>query len=122
MTEALEIEVWEDAAGARVRVSRITSYHGMEFCDWHDSMFLTMGFGVAGRETSYVRDARGNLADLVRGTSDGSATLPEGARNTGWRHDGRLLWLGADAAYLVRLGDPSDVERWPVAKRTLMCM
>jgi hypothetical protein len=31
------------------------------------------------------------------------------------------LWLGDDAAYLVDVDDPGDVERRPAAKEPIMC-
>ena len=37
----------------------------------------------------FLRDTTGELADLTRTTYDGSATLPDGARDTGYQRDGR---------------------------------
>jgi hypothetical protein len=41
----------------------------------------------------------------------------------GWRRDGRQLWLSHDeqAASLVDIDDPYDVERRPAAKEPIMC-
>jgi len=65
----------------------------------------------------------GELTDLLRTTYDGDANLPKGATDTGFRRDGRELWVGPRrvAAYLVSGEDPQDVERWPAAKKSIAC-
>jgi hypothetical protein len=69
-----------------------------------------------------VRDPANELRDLLRGGFDDDAALPEDATSTGWRRDGRELWLAEkEAAYLVDIDDPGDVERWPAAKEPIMC-
>jgi hypothetical protein len=47
--------------------------------------------------------------------------LPAGANDTGWRRDGRRLWLTREAAYLVDHEDPRDIERWPAATERIAC-
>jgi len=71
----------------------------------------------------YVRDTAGEFRDLLRGDFERAATLPEGAVDTGWRRGGRRLWLGPgdEAAYLVGIEDPDDIERWPAAREPVMC-
>jgi hypothetical protein len=121
VTEALGIQVWHDAAGNRVPVTVIRSSQGPEHCDWQDITFLHIGPQRDAEE--YLRDTTGELADLLSTTYDGAATVPRNATDTGLRRDGRQLWLGPDhdAAYLVSLDDPGDVERWPAAKRPIGC-
>jgi hypothetical protein len=121
VTDTLGIDVWEDASERRVPVTRIRSFQGAEHCDWQDITFLHLGPDRDGDE--YVRDPRGELAELLRTTYDGSATLPTDATNTGFRRDGRELWLDAnhDAAYLVSLKDAKDVERWPASDEPIAC-
>lgn len=129
VTEALDLEVWEDESGARVPVTKVRSFPGAEHCDWEDITFLHLG--PERDPDEYLRDPTGELAELLRTTYDASAALPDGATDTGFRRDGRQLWLGKqlgnrlgnrhDAAYLVSVEDPHDVERWPAAKRPIGC-
>jgi hypothetical protein len=121
VSDALGIDVWEDAARRRVPVTRIQSFQGGKHCDWQDITFLHLGPERDGDE--YVRDRHGELAQFLRTTYDGSATLPTDATNTGLRRNGRELWLSAghSAAYLVSLDDSNDVERWPASNEPIRC-
>lgn len=121
VTEALGIQVWQDQIGARVPVTQVWSFQGPEHCGWQDITFLVLG---AERDAGqYVRDTAGELADFLRTTYDDDAKLPKGATDTGFRRDGRELWLGprSKAAYLVSAKNPQDVERWPAAKDSIGC-
>ena len=122
VTDDLGIGVWEDASGQRVPVTRVLSRQGPEHCSWTDITFLLIGPDDQ-RADWYVRDATGEFPELLRGTFDDDATLPEDAISTGWRRGGRQLWLSRDkqAAYLVDTDDPHAVERWPAAKEPIMC-
>ncbi|HET6166811.1 MAG TPA: hypothetical protein VFE07_08285 [Marmoricola sp.] len=123
-TGSFAVDVWTDASGARVPVSTVTSWPGPEHCDWQDIIFLELGSDASGSaQQEYLRDTRGKLADLLDVTYEADATLPKGATDTGWRHDGRELWLVPDrsAAYLVRVGDATDVERWPASTQPIGC-
>jgi hypothetical protein len=121
VTDTLGIQVWEDAAGRRVPLTRIQSFQGAEHCGWQDITFLHLG--PERDSVEYVRDRSGELAELLRTTYDGSATLPTSASSTGLRRDGRELWLdaGHNAAYLVSLRDATDVERWPASNEPIRC-
>jgi len=114
-TEALGIGVWQDGAGARVPVTRAQSFGGPEHCGWEDITFLLLG------DRTYLRDVHGALAPYLRTTFRAGASLPATAKDTGLHRDGRELWLDIDAAYLVRVDQPSDVERWPGAKQPVLC-
>jgi hypothetical protein len=122
VTDELGIGVWEDESGKRVPVTRIQSFQGAEHCDWDDITFLLIG--PEEKADWYVRDTYGDdLAGLLRTTYDNVEAVPDGATDTGWRRDGRQLWIGPDAAaaYLVSFDDAQDVERWPAAKRPIWC-
>ena len=71
----------------------------------------------------FVLDPSGELDDRLRTTYDAHARLPFDAVDTGWRRGGLALWLqtGGEAAYLVNLADPADVQRWPRAKDAITC-
>jgi hypothetical protein len=121
VTDELNIGVWEDESGRRVPVTRIQSFQGAEHCSWTDITFL-----LVGREEAadwYVRDTGGEFSELLRTTFAKKASVPDGATDTGVRRDGRQLWIAPDkeAAYLVSLDDPHDVERWPAAKQPIRC-
>jgi hypothetical protein len=122
VTDDLGIGVWEDASGQRLPVTRVRSFQGAEHCSWTDITFLLIGPDEH-RADWYVRDVNGEFPELLRGTFDHDATLPKDATSTGWRRSGRQLWLGHDkeAAYLVDIDDPHDVERWPAAKEPILC-
>lgn len=120
LTDARGIGIWTDRAGDRVPTTVIESYDGPEHCDWQDIVFLTVGGWDDGQQ--YLRDTEGTLADRLRTTFDGAARLPGDAEDSGWRRDGRELWLTPDAAYLVSVDDPQDVERWPRTKGQVACM
>jgi len=111
----LGVQIWQDANGHRVPTTEVTSFQGADHCDWQDITFVMLGGERKGRQ--FLRDVDGELADLTRTTYDGSATLPDDARDTGFQREGRELWVAKDAAYLVKLSDPSDVERWPAPSR-----
>lgn len=108
--------VWEDADGDPVPVTTVTSYRGPEHCDWQDITFLHL------RDQTFLRDTRGVLAELLTTTWSDDVDLPAGATDTGFRHDGRQLWLAGDAsAFLVSTSDASDVERWPATRDGIGC-
>lgn len=116
VTKALGIDIWHDALGARVPVSRVQSFKGAAHCDWQDITFLLY------EKVEYVRDPRGTFNDILASAYDDSATLPADAIDTKLEHDGRRLWIGPDlAAYLVNLDDSADVQRWPAAERPIGC-
>ncbi len=122
VTDALGIGVWENSSGARLPVTKIQSHQGAEHCGWQDITFLRLG--PEDNMKPYVRDTAGELDDYLRTSYDADASLPDGAADTGFHRDGQQLWLGAgrDAAYLVSLHDSDDVERWPAAKRPILCV
>ena len=121
VSDDLNIGVWEDGSGRRVPITRIQSFQGAEHCSWEDITFLLLG--PERKADWYVKDTRGELRELLRTTFSDEAKLPADATDTGFRRDGRQLWIGRaeHAAYLVSLDDPDDVQRWPQAKRRIGC-
>ena len=122
VTDDLGIGVWEDASGRRLPVTRVRSFQGDEHCSWTGITFLLIGPNLE-KADWYVRGGSDAFPHLLRGRFDRDATLPKDATSIGWRRDGRQLWLGHDkeAAYLVDIDDPGDVERWPAAKEPIYC-
>lgn len=121
VTDSFDIEVWEDRSHTRVPVTKVHSYRGAEHCDWNDVTFLEVGDGD--RKMTYVRDPNSKLVEFLRGTYDGNANLPAAATDTGMQRDGRELWVSParDAAYLVGIDDPRNVERWPAETQPIGC-
>ena len=123
VTDELDIGVWEDESGRRVPVTSIQSFPGDEHCETTDITFVLVGPEEAA--DWYVSDTRAHdeFSGLLRTTFSDEARLPEAATDTGLRRGGRQLWIGPEkeAAYLVSLDDPHDVERWPAAKEPLWC-
>ena len=121
VTDGLNIGVWQDASGRRVLTDTVLSFDGSEHCAWQDITFVQLGPGPDDPE--YVRDPAGKLAEQLTGPFDDSGELPPSALDTGFRRDGRELWLAADrsAAYLVDIADPRDVEVWPASRSQISC-
>lgn len=117
-TDDLGWEIWTDGHGRRLPVTTVHGSEGSEHCGWQSARFLALGEGKKG--ALYARDPQGVLSGLLTAPYDGDATLPEGARDTGYRHGERQLWLTADRkkAY-VRT--PDGVEAWPAVKEGAGC-
>lgn len=125
ISDAAGIDVWTDATGARVLTSKVQSYPGPEHCDWQEITFLQIGDHRQGQQ--YLRDVDGALARSTRTSYAEQVPLPGDATDSGWRRDGRALWLVPDrsAAYLVDLAEvdgPTVAERWPGAEDVIGCM
>lgn len=118
-TEAAGIGVWTDRAGRRVPTTEVQSFDGPEHCDWDDIVFLLVGDWDAGQV--YLRDVTGELADHLRTGFAQGVRVPADAEASGWRRDGRELWLAPDAAYLVAVDNQRDVERWPRTREPVAC-
>jgi hypothetical protein len=125
VAEDLGFELWTDADGDLVPTTEVLSFAGSEHCDWQHLTWIRLGVesDVDRDFDEYLGGDDGELADFLSTTSDSSATLPPGAVDTGWQHDGRELWLGEDprAAYLVSVDDKSDVELWPAVTEHIGC-
>lgn len=112
VSDALGVQVWEDASGDRVPTGTIQAYTGAEHCDWQDLTFLEAE-GV-----TYVDGDGHGFGRMLRATYDADAELPDDATDTGYRRDGRELWVTREAAYLVSSG---GTERWPAFRDGIGC-
>jgi hypothetical protein len=112
-------EIWTDREGHRQPTKRIYgSVVNVPHCGWHDMTFLYLDHRDD-TERQYVRDPGKRLpAGALRSTYTAYTSLPENARDTGLRRDGRELWLTDEAAYVVKGG---DVARWPRTKFKITC-
>ncbi len=102
--------------------AQVMTLHGSERCGWKDVRFVEVD-RASTRPRQFVLDPSGELDEHLLTTYDAHAPLPADAQDTGWRRGGQALWLqdGGKAAYLVNLADPTDVQRWPRAKRQITC-
>ncbi|MGW1622594.1 hypothetical protein [Streptomyces sp. NPDC002172] len=109
-------EIWTDAHGRRVPVSKITSSAGDGHCGWQSAHFLTVG----GR--TYVRDPHGVFAhdSVLAGRYDGATTMPADAHDTGYRFRAWRLWLTDDGG-TAYVRTPHGVEAWPKERRGFAC-
>ncbi|MFJ4953455.1 hypothetical protein [Streptomyces sp. NPDC088760] len=109
-------QIWTDRAGRRVPVSRLHSAPGPEHCGWQSAGFLTLD------DRTYARDPDGVLGrdGLLRAPYRKDVRMPADARDTGYHHRGRRLWLTADKATAYVRTD-HGVEAWPQVKDGVGC-
>ncbi|MQS37740.1 hypothetical protein [Streptomyces katsurahamanus] len=118
-TDSRDYEIWTDAQGRRVPITRMTGYAGAEHCDWQSAHFLSLNDGR--EEQTYVRDPEGVFSPEEFTTRyDGDVTLPRDARDTGFRLGERALFRTPDTSR-VYIRTPNGVELWPAPKRRLGC-
>lgn len=109
------INVWQDADGDRVPTSVISSARGPEHCGWESATFLVLD-GVG-----YISDPEGVLGGGgFVAPFDGDAELPSDATDTGYRREGRRLWLSNDRAIAFIVTD-DVVEAWPSSTEQFGC-
>jgi len=112
VSNSLGVQVWEDSTGDRVPTRTVQSYRGPEHCAWQHLTFLKTD-GV-----TYVNGTADGFGPMLRSSYDEDATLPDDATDTGFRKDGRALWVTRDAAYLVA---DNRTERWPAFRDGIGC-
>ncbi|MGV9759476.1 hypothetical protein ACWDUC_27090 [Streptomyces tricolor] len=107
-TATTDWEIWTDRAGRRVPVTRLHSSTGPEHCGWQSAGFLALG------ARTYARDPEGVLErdGLLRAPYRAKVRMPADARDTGYRHRDRRLWLTADRT-TAYVRTPAGVEAWP---------
>jgi hypothetical protein len=114
--------VWQQADGRQAPTDDVMTLKGAQRCNWQDVSFIEVNRSSA-RPGQYVHDPTGQLSGRLRTSYAARVTLPAAARDSGWRRGGYALWLQrrGDAAYLVNLADPTDVERWPRSRQYIRC-
>jgi hypothetical protein len=109
-------ERWRDADGSAVQERVVSTGEGVECVE---GVFLYVGWPLGTRfdtwqsARTYVRAPGGELSRETLGPLDTDATLPEGARNTGYHLGDVQLWFGRDARKAAYLVEAEKVERWP---------
>jgi hypothetical protein len=110
--------VWSNADGDRVQTAFVYSMPPTaEGCFGPEATVLVHGH--EGRDGTYVGRPGPGMARFLRATYADRAAVPAGAADTGYRRDGRELWVTDQAAYLVR--PDGDAERWPAVKPGVGC-
>jgi hypothetical protein len=72
------------------------------------------------RGASYLRNPLPEVERYLSGPYRVDVTLPADADATGYRRDGRSLWLSSDRRRAF-VGTPASVEVWPRAAEVLGC-
>jgi hypothetical protein len=118
-----------DRDGRVADTSEIEVYRGEEHCGWQKVTFLRLGSRAGeephGEPRTYVRDPDGVLAHQTLVKYDGSTTLPNDARFTGYTSDAGTFWFARDdqdtVAYVVSNEGGKHVEVWPRTKTIVGC-
>jgi hypothetical protein len=106
---------WNDTRGRRAPLYEIEGFKGSASCGWDGAYFL--GVGQEPHRVWYARDPHGQLpADMLVAPYREHATMPPGARDTGYRHGDWKLWRDGDRSR-VWVRTPSGVESWPAVRR-----
>lgn len=113
-TDSIGLQIWTDPAGDPAPTKTIQGWVGPRHCDWESMTFLELG-----RDT-YVRAPQSDLADYFARAYQKSMELPGNAVDTGFRRDGKKLWLSYDKQ-LAYVGTKDKVEAWPRTIRPLLC-
>ena len=109
------LAVWLDANEARVPTTTLSETHGASHCDWESVTWLRLD-GV-----SYLRDPLDRLEFELIVPFEPDATLPDGARSTGYHEGGRTIWQ-ADDPSVIYVVTEDGVERWPQPADQIGCM
>jgi hypothetical protein len=123
-TDGKWYEIWTDARGKRVPITKVHSSVGDEHCGWETAHFLSVGERDKEDEDGrlYARDPDGVLIEsMLTSAYDGDVRMPADAHDTGYRRGEWRLWLSdADLskAY-VRTAD--GVEAWPQVRPDQGC-
>jgi len=116
-SDEIGVEVWTNADGDRVPTSLIQSFRGPEHCGWEETTFLFLG--KDGEDGLFYGTPDPDFDRFLRTTYAAHAEPPGDAADTGYRRDGRELWVTPDAAYLVAAD--GDAERWPAPEQPIYC-
>ncbi|MEU6595445.1 hypothetical protein ABZ923_40670 [Streptomyces sp. NPDC046881] len=115
-TATTDWQIWTDRTGRRVPVTRLHSAPGPGHCGWQSADFLALD------DRTYARDPDDVLGrdGLLRAPYRENVRMPADARDTGYHHRGRRLWLTADKATAYVRTD-RGVEAWPLVEDGVGC-
>ena len=131
------VGAWRDSEGKLVPSDRplvMDVWQGAKHCGWGRLAFLViswpLGFEVKGSAMTnphirmFVRLSTPEdlSASYFASTFDGNATLPTGARDTGFHRHGWHLWVKDRAIdRAVWLLHDDTLERWPASNDIILC-
>ena len=111
---------WTTREGCPVRLDVIMTRQGADACGGERVADILMGWPLGESHARhrpsriFVRDPNGVVADRQTSAAvDADAELPEDAVDTGYRQDGRALWMRPDDGSFVYLVSGDRVEAWP---------
>lgn len=113
-------QIWTDEAGERAPTGQITSYPGVEHCQWQNMTFLDLK-EPGPYEALYVRRPDPDLREFFAEPFDPALPLPADALDTGYERAGEHLWLSPDE-HRAYVGTSERVELWPLAIKPLGCL
>jgi hypothetical protein len=113
------VQVWTDRNGVRIATTTVVSAPGPQHCGWEAMTFLTFGDG-ARDPVSYVEQPAADLHEYFDLPYRAHVAVPDDATDTGFRRDGRSLWLSADERYAY-VGTEADAAAWPRELKRIGC-
>ena len=121
LADDLGLQVWTDNSGRRVPTTRIASGRGPEHCNWENMTFLNVDGGDLDGGETYLENPQTSLyPDYLEVPYLARTELPANAENTGYRYNGRHLWLAPDQSRAF-VGTPHSVAVWPRTTQPLGC-
>jgi hypothetical protein len=114
---------WTDASGQAVGEEVVSSMLGPEHCSWGDIVFLRYASEPGGETTTFLRDTSGELASYTSGRWEVVGEPDGGLVDTGYRVNGRELWVDPSDPTFAILWDPANgvTERWPAFEQEVAC-
>ena len=124
-----DYRLWSTAgSGCLLRIDVIGDRPGPEHCGFQDARVIITGIPVGARYSDptdaaeYVRDPGNVLGDAATASAfDPVAELPEGAVDSGFRHEATDFWVNPMDPSAIFLVTGEVVERWPRDSTPTIC-
>ncbi len=112
---------WETDKGCPIRLDILMTRQGKNACGGDRAADILMGTPLGkphedSKPRIYVKDPTNVFDDKETSSAYApDATLPDGARDSGYRQNGVELWIDSrDAHFIYLVHGDDDVERWPL--------
>jgi hypothetical protein len=110
---------WETASGCPIRLDILMTRQGPDACGGDKVADILMGtpLGKPSDESPriYVKDPTNVFNDDATANAyDSAATLPDTARDSGYRQDGAEMWIVPEDDQFIFLVTGDNAERWPL--------
>lgn len=120
---------WHTADGCEVRLDILMMRQGDDSCGGPDvaDIFMTWPLGSTDTEPGdehriFMKDPTGVFNERTTELYQEDATLPEGARDTGFRLEETELWMVPEDDSFIYLVDDDNAERWPLDESPEGCV